>query len=59
MVIKLFWFLTILALLHIVREIFRFGVAFKLGKKYESSDKRTIITMVSLSYLIMILICGI
>lgn len=59
MLIKLFWFLTILALLHIVKEICRFGVAFKFGKKYDSSDKRTIITMVSLSYLIMILICGI
>lgn len=51
-------FVLIMSILNVIKELARFYFAFKEGSKYESMSARTIMTMMSLSYIITIMIYG-
>lgn len=51
-------FILILACLNIIKEVWRFYVAFKGRTKYESKTVRTLLTMSSIAYIITIIIFG-
>lgn len=51
-------FFLILCILNVIKEIWRFVVAFRSEERYDSSDKRTLLTFSSLAYIITIIIFG-
>jgi len=51
-------FILILASLNLIKEIWRFYVAFKSGSKYESKTVRTLLTMSSIAYIMTIIFFG-
>jgi hypothetical protein len=51
-------FFLILCILNVIKEIWRFVVAFRSEERYDSSDKRTLLTFSSIAYIITIIIFG-
>lgn len=47
-----------MCILNVIKECISFAIAYKQEKKYETSTLNNIMTMVSLSYIITIIICG-
>jgi hypothetical protein len=55
---KILVLILILSIVHIIKEIGRFWVAFKTNAQYESKNIRTLLTMLAISYITTIIICG-
>ncbi len=57
-VTKILIFILMMAILNVLKEAFRFYVAFSSQQKYESSVLRSVITMLSIAYILTIIFCG-
>lgn len=56
--VKILTFILIMCILNVIKECISLAIAYKQEKKYETSTLNNIMTMVSLSYIITIIICG-
>ena len=56
--VKILTFILIMCILNVIKECISLSIAYKQEKKYETSTLNNIMTMVSLSYIITIIICG-
>lgn len=51
-------FFLMLCILNIIKEVWRFVVAYRNEERYESTDKRTLLTFSCIAYIITIIIFG-
>lgn len=56
--VKILTFLLIMCILNVIKEGISIAIAYKQEKPYNTSTLNNIMTMVSLSYIITIIICG-
>lgn len=58
MITKIIVFILIVCILNVLKEGFRLGVSFYKNEEYKSSETRTLLTWMSISYILTIIFCG-